>query len=73
MVYKTKKVHYCFMDQILRTLFYEWQDRKLPELVPRQTEINVSKHHGVNNATVITGFLDSIIPFIIIEMIVIMR
>jgi predicted AAA+ superfamily ATPase len=44
------------MNPILRTLLYEWRDRELPELVSRDTEIDVSKHAGVNNATVITGF-----------------
>lgn len=44
------------MNPILRTLLYEWRDRELPELVVRDTEIDLSKRSGVNNATVITGF-----------------
>lgn len=44
------------MNEVLRTLLYEWRDRKLPDLVSRDVEIDVSKQPGVNNATVITGF-----------------
>lgn len=44
------------MNTLLRTLLYEWQDRKLPETLGRDTHIDVLPHTGTNNATVITGF-----------------
>ena len=44
------------MNELIRTLLYEWQDRSLPELIGRDIEINTDKQPGVNNATVITGF-----------------
>ena len=44
------------MNAILRTLLYEWQDRKLPSLIERDTYLDTSLQEGTNNATVITGF-----------------
>jgi predicted AAA+ superfamily ATPase len=44
------------MNTVLRTLLYEWRDRKLPNLIARDTKIDVTKRPGDNNATVITGF-----------------
>jgi len=44
------------MNPILTTLLYEWRDRPLPTLLPRDTKLNTEKRPGDNNATVITGF-----------------
>jgi len=44
------------MNTILRTLLLEWKDRTLPQLVTRDSKIDVSVQPGTNNATVITGF-----------------
>lgn len=44
------------MNLTLRTLLYEWKDRKLPETLGRDIHIDVSSQEGTNNATVITGF-----------------
>lgn len=44
------------MNPILRTLLYEWRDRKLPTLVSRDIQVDTIKRPGGNNATVITGF-----------------
>jgi predicted AAA+ superfamily ATPase len=44
------------MNSTLRTLLYEWRDRKLPALIPRDITIDTTKRPGDNNATVITGF-----------------
>lgn len=44
------------MNALLRTLLYEWKERKLPETIERDTRIDVSPQEGTNNATVITGF-----------------
>lgn len=44
------------MNTILRTLLYEWKDRKLPSLIGRDTHLDTSSQEGTNNATVITGF-----------------
>ncbi len=44
------------MNTILRTLLYEWKDRKLPWLIERDVHLDTSIEQGPNNATVITGF-----------------
>lgn len=44
------------MNTLLRTLLYEWKDRKLPTTIGRYAHIDVSPQEGTNNATVITGF-----------------
>src|SRR5664279_1549702 len=44
------------MNTLLRTLLYEWKDRKLPELIKRDFHIDTTFQQGSNNATVITGF-----------------
>ncbi len=44
------------MNTILRTLLYEWKDRKLPSIIERDTYLDISVQKGTNNATVITGF-----------------
>ena len=44
------------MNTILRTLLYEWKDRKLPPTIERDTHLDTSPQPGTNNATVITGF-----------------
>lgn len=44
------------MNTLLRTLLYEWRERKLPRVIGRDTHLNVSSQPGTNNATVITGF-----------------
>jgi len=43
------------MNAVLRTLLYEWQDRKLPSLIERDIQLDVSPP-GIHHATVITGF-----------------
>lgn len=44
------------MNPILRTLLYEWQDRKLPSVIDRDIKLSTIPQKGTNNATVITGF-----------------
>jgi hypothetical protein len=44
------------MNTILRTLLFEWKDRKLPSIIDRDTRLDASPQKGTNNATVITGF-----------------
>jgi predicted AAA+ superfamily ATPase len=44
------------MNTLLRTLLYEWKDRKLPQVIGRDTLLDTSAQQGTNNATVITGF-----------------
>lgn len=44
------------MNPILRTLLYEWRDRKLPSAVERDIQLDTNQQQGTNNATVITGF-----------------
>lgn len=44
------------MNTILRTLLYEWKERKLPSLIRRDTELDTAPQEGTHNATVITGF-----------------
>ena len=44
------------MNTILRTLLYEWKDRKLPETIGRDAPLDTALQQGTNNATVITGF-----------------
>lgn len=44
------------MNTILRTLLYEWKERKLPLTIGRDTHLDTSLQQGTNNATVITGF-----------------
>ena len=44
------------MNTILRTLLYEWKERKLPSILRRDTHLDTLPQLGTNNATVITGF-----------------
>jgi hypothetical protein len=44
------------MNPILRTLLYEWRDRKLPSIIRRDIQLDTAPQQGTNNATVITGF-----------------
>ena len=44
------------MNTILRTLLYEWKDRKLPKVLARDTRIDILPEQKTENATVITGF-----------------
>ena len=44
------------MNQLLKTLLYEWRDKKLPETLGRDSQLDVSPQTGSNTATVITGF-----------------
>lgn len=44
------------MNIILRTLLLEWQDRVLPQILPREDFLDITANPKVNNATVITGF-----------------
>ncbi|OGG12158.1 hypothetical protein A3J20_02380 [Candidatus Gottesmanbacteria bacterium RIFCSPLOWO2_02_FULL_42_29] len=44
------------MNTILRTLLFEWKDRKLPPIIERDTHLDTSLQEGTNNVTVITGF-----------------
>ncbi|MDD4663466.1 MAG: ATP-binding protein, partial [Caldisericia bacterium] len=44
------------MNEILRTLLYEWKDKKLPELIQRDIILVQKQIPDIHNATVITGF-----------------
>ncbi len=44
------------MNSILRTLLYEWKDRKLPTTISRDILLDTNPPQGIPNATVITGF-----------------
>jgi len=44
------------MNTILRTLLFEWKDRKLPAVIGRDIHLDTSPQQKTNNATVITGF-----------------
>ena len=44
------------MNAILKTLLFEWKERKLPLIIARDTHLDISPQQGTNNATVITGF-----------------
>jgi predicted AAA+ superfamily ATPase len=44
------------MNTILRTLLYEWKDRKLPIVTERDIKVAVESPEGFHHATVITGF-----------------
>ena len=44
------------MNTILRTLLFEWKDRKLPSVIGRDVHLDILQQQGTNNATVITGF-----------------
>ena len=44
------------MNQIIKTLLYEWQERRFPQGIERETRLEVLSTPGVNNATVVTGF-----------------
>ncbi|MDZ7586428.1 MAG: ATP-binding protein [Patescibacteria group bacterium] len=44
------------MTTILKTLLYEWKERRLPKAIEREIHLETSAPAGVNNATVITGF-----------------
>src|SRR3989339_1800458 len=44
------------MNPILKTLLYEWKDRKLPSIIERSTHLDTLPQPGTNSATVITGF-----------------
>jgi len=44
------------MNTILRTLLYEWKERKLPSTIGRDIHLDTLPQAGANNATVITGF-----------------
>lgn len=44
------------MSTILRTLLYEWEDRKLPLVIGRDTHLDALSQEGTKIATVITGF-----------------
>jgi len=44
------------MNPILRTLLYEWKDRKLPSIIERSAHLDTLPQPGTNSATVITGF-----------------
>mgnify|MGYP001614601240 FL=1 len=44
------------MNTLLRTLLYEWGQRKLPSIIGRDIHIDTSLQKGTNNATVVTGF-----------------
>lgn len=46
----------CSMNTILRTLLYEWKDRKLPQVIVRDTHLDTLPQPGISNATVVTGF-----------------
>ncbi len=44
------------MNAILRTLLYEWKERKLPSLIRRDTQLDTKLARETNNAMVVTGF-----------------
>lgn len=44
------------MNTLLRTLLYEWKERKLPPIIERDKPLDLSLNQKVHNATVITGF-----------------
>ena len=44
------------MNEIIRTLLYEWKDKKLPELIQRDIILEQKQIPDIHNATVITGF-----------------
>lgn len=44
------------MNTLLRTLLYEWKERKLPAVLKRDTRVDLSAQLGTRNAVVITGF-----------------
>jgi len=44
------------MNEILRTLLYEWKDKKLPKLIQRDIILEQKQTPYIHNATVITGF-----------------
>ena len=46
----------CPMNTLLRTLLYEWKDRKLPETFERDVPLDTFPSPKLHNATVITGF-----------------
>jgi uncharacterized protein len=44
------------MNELLKTLLLEWQERKLPELLERNIKLDISNSLPTNMATAITGF-----------------
>ncbi|GMV35292.1 MAG: ATPase [Chloroflexota bacterium] len=44
------------MNTVLRTLLYEWRDRRLPLTIGRDVRLDTVPVGGIQNATVITGF-----------------
>lgn len=48
--------YHCPMNQLVRTLLYEWRDRRLPSVIERDVFLDTSTKQVVKNATVITGF-----------------
>jgi len=44
------------MNEILRTLLYEWKDKKLPEVIQRDIILEQKQTPDIHHATVITGF-----------------
>lgn len=44
------------MNTIIRTLLYEWKERKFPQIIEREVHLETLPKPRVNNATVITGF-----------------
>lgn len=44
------------MNTIIRTLLYEWQDRKLPATMGREIHLDTSRQEWTNSATAVTGF-----------------
>lgn len=44
------------MEEILRTILYEWQERKLPKIIKREIKIEAEGQTPLRKATVVTGF-----------------
>lgn len=44
------------MNTLLRTLLYEWREKKLPQTLGRDIHLDIASNPAINNATVITGF-----------------
>lgn len=49
---------YCTMKNVLRTLLLEWQERELPEVIPREINLKSATPKGKapQKAVVVTGF-----------------
>ncbi len=44
------------MESVLKTILYEWLERKLPETIERETKLDLKEDFLVKKITVVTGF-----------------